>query len=322
MEKILDYKVSVENKTVTFEILHQDSEVRKFFSTGKKRFGKFTIGDSAHIELRKDAVYLKGISTRKSDKLILSSASEAFSYAADVTEAIELMIAEIQKKIDERKKKAEAKKASKKKTTDTSNFEYSVTVDGKSVTLKILKQTEEFRSFFYSPKPVGDHFIETSDRPEIRVLSTSPLRLKIFTKGSSALVSDGKIYSSNSEALKIAAAITKIFDDAKTLYPEAFGIKPALVLKPFATELKPGIVYIDSKDGELYIQGTRSGRDRSGYSLSENKCASYGTDGVNWLEIGNLSETIKIFGSDLRKSVVLKKFREFNKGSVKQVWHK
>lgn len=320
MEKIIDYKVSVNNKTVTFEILHQGIEVSKFFPSGPKTFGKFKIGDSAHIELRKDVVYLKGMQSRKTASIVLSSASEAFSYAADLTDAIELMVAEIKKTVDARKK-AEAKKVSKKKSVGTSNFEYSVTVDGKSVTLKILKQTEEFRSFFYSQRSVGSHFIETAGRPEIRVLTTSPLRLKVYTKGSSVLDFDTKICSSNSEALKIAAAITKIFDDAKTLYPEAFGINPALILKPFASKLTPGTVYIDTHDGELYIQSTTVSGS-TGYSLSENKCKSYCTIGINWLEIGTLPEAIKIFGTDFSKTVVLKKFKELNKSGVKQVWHK
>lgn len=312
MTKIFDYKISVNNKTVTFEILNQDKEVSKFFGSAEKTFGKMSIGNRAYLELSSgNTVYLKGSGSKTKDTKSLGSASAAFTYAADLTEALELMVAEITKKLE--------KKAAKTVKSGATNFEYSVSVDGSTVTLEIQKQTPEVSKFFRTNRSVGSHQIESCGCPEIRRIGEGKYR--IFVKGSSSCSKYILITDSSSEALKVAATVTEIFDMAQTKWPEIFGTGPKIVkvLNVAKDLFVPGLVYIDSKDGELFIPSNSAGL---GFSLSQDRSVEFRTSTSSWVRIGSLKETMTIFGAEFSKSKVLKKFRELNKTAVKQIWHK
>lgn len=308
MTKIFDYKISVNDKIVTFQILHQGPEVKKFFGDSVKKFGKMNIGNRSFIELSgADTIYLKGSSSRTSAEKKFSTASDAFSYASNLTESIDLMVTEIAKKTE-------------KSVPDGANFKYSVTVEGSVVSLKILHQTREVTDFFRSAKLVGPHYIESMGCPEIREIGSD--RLKVFIKGSSSAECATLTTSSQAKALRIASKITEIFDTAQKTWPEVFGTaSKTKTLNVHKDSFLPGKVFMDVKDGELFIPTTSSG---IGFSLSRDRAIEYNIKSSlsSWVLVGSMSEAIKIFGSDFAKSKILKKFRELNKTAVKQPWHK
>lgn len=317
MEKIIDYKISVEGKKVTLEILHQGPEVKTFFKDSQKTFGKIKFGNRAHLSLSSvREVFLMGVSSRKTDSLVLSSASAAFTYAADLTEGLELLIEEI--------KKDSEKKAKAVKKPGSSNFEYSVTVSGSEVTFKVLKQETCVTKFFRTAKSVGIHQIESYVTPEIREIGSAGLdtKYRVYIMGTSSRKETTQSFDSNSAALKAAATITEIFDQAQKEWPDVFGTGPkkTKVLNIQKTDFESGIVYVDTTDGELYLNISYS--NRTGFSLSEDCQKSYAYSSSSWVPVGNLKKAIEIFGSDFTKSNVLKKFRSLNKTAVKQPWHK
>ena len=150
-EKIIDYTVSVKDKTVEFVVKRQIPDVSKYLAI-KSKFGKFDLRKCSCVELGRDYVYLIGSSkaaSSKKDTYACSSSSAAFAYAANLSKALDefsKFVLKTKKDAEDLKKAAEAKKIAAKPAV--SNFEYSVTVDGKDVTLTIMKQTYKVTEFF------------------------------------------------------------------------------------------------------------------------------------------------------------------------------
>lgn len=97
MEKILDYKIAVEGKRVDLTILHQSPIVRPFFNSEMKKFGKFKISDRGCLSLIGYDLFLIGTSDNRNTNHYCSSTSQAFRYAAELAEALELMCEDISK---------------------------------------------------------------------------------------------------------------------------------------------------------------------------------------------------------------------------------
>lgn len=98
MEKILDYKIEVAGSSVNLTILHQSPKVRPFFKTEQIKFGKFKITDRGCLNINEYELFLIGYSEGRTTYSNRPSSANAFRYAAELAEALELMCAEIEKK--------------------------------------------------------------------------------------------------------------------------------------------------------------------------------------------------------------------------------
>jgi hypothetical protein len=322
-EKVIDYTVSVKDKTVEFIVKSQISDVSEYLAK-KSKFGKFSLKTCACVELGRDYVYLIGSSkaaSSKKDTFVFSSSSAAFTYASNLSESLEefsKFVLKTKKDAEDLKKAATAKKISAKPAV--SNFEYSVTVDGKQVTLTIMKQTDEVTEFFGSERIYASGKIQSYSCVEIR--NDSPF--KVYVKGEDSdetPESDSYTYRSNSEALKVAAKITALFEEAQKKNPEIFFSAkedPKFKLN-LVTKFEPNRFYLDTHDGEIILAQS----ERKGYSLSKglDACSRWASSDENWVLLNADWKTIAKTFKSIRQPSVLSEFKKLNALKTKQIWH-
>lgn len=315
-DKVIDYSVSVKDKTVTLTVKSQISDIKKYLDK-KSKFGKYDLASECYVGIGSDTIYLIGsVKSDKKDSSTFVTSAEAFSAAAAISDSID-KFAKFVTATKAAEKKAAEKKAAAKKTVKTakagSNFEYSVSVDGKAVTFEVLKQTEEVKNFFWSEKCFTSGRIESAAVPQIINLTD---RLKVYIKGNREDTKTTHVCSSNSAALTLAAKITALFDEAQKTYPEVFASAPLKL--EYVDKFIPDNVYLDTTDGEVLIATSTV----SGLSAKIGFVTRSFTSTEKWIHIpGTLSAAVKLFGG-LNKPTVLKKFNDLNKTGKKQIWHK
>lgn len=314
IDKVIDYSVSVKDKTVTLTIKSQISDIKKYLAK-KKKFGKYELESECCVEVQDDTIFLIGSdksAPSKKDSIGLDTSSEAFAVAAAISDSLDKFAKFVTKIKADEKKAEDAKKATKssKVLKTGSEFEYSVSVDGRVVTFEVLKQTEKVRSFFYTERRFARGRIESAACPQIVYHADQP---KIYIKGSHADTKTTSTCTSNSAALKLAANITALFDEAQKAHPDVFS--DVYTLK-YVDKFVPDCVYLDTNDGELLIATS----DNRGLGNDGRALRTFCSE-EKWIRIpATLSTVVKLFGG-LDKTTVLKKFKAMNSKGTKQIWH-